>query len=97
MSNGLLGTLGAYTKGAPIRVISAQMTGAHELFWYVKSDSLIRSLKDAAENKTVAFSAPGSSSNLILLALLKQAGSKAKPTATGGLPATLTSTIACAA
>jgi len=93
MSNGLLGTLGAYSKGAPIRVISAQMTGAHELFWYVKSDSPIRSLKDAAENKTVAFSAPGSSSNLILLALLKQAGSKAKPTATGGLPATLTSTM----
>src|SRR5437667_3302307 len=93
MSNGLLGTLGAYSKGAPIRVISAQMTGAHELFWYVKSDSPIRSLKDAAENKTVAFSAPGSSSNLVLLALLKQAGSKAKPTATGGLPGTLTSTM----
>src|SRR6266480_1868124 len=93
MSNGLLGTIGAYSKGAPIRVISAQMTGAHELFWYVKADSKIRSLKDPAENKTVAFSAPGSSSNLILLALLKQAGSKAKPTATGGLPGTLTSTM----
>src|SRR5436189_2536917 len=92
MSNGLLGTLGAYSKGAPIRVISAQMTGAHELFWYVKSDSNIRSLKDA-DGKTIAFSAPGSSSNLILLSLLKQAGSKAKPTATGGLPGTLTSVM----
>jgi NitT/TauT family transport system substrate-binding protein len=92
MSNGLLGAIGAYSKGAPIRVISAQMTGAHELFWYVKSDSPIRSLKDA-DNKTVAFSAPGSSSNLVLLALLKQAGSKAKPTATGGLPGTLTSAM----
>src|SRR5438270_484767 len=93
MSNGLLGTIGAYSKGAPIRVISAQMTGAHELFWYVKADSKIRSLKDATENQTVAFSAPGSSSNLILLTLLRNAGSKAKPTATGGLPATLTSTM----
>jgi NitT/TauT family transport system substrate-binding protein len=55
MSNGLLGTIGAFSKGAPIRVISAQMTGAHELFWYVKSDSPIRSLKDA-DNKTAAFS-----------------------------------------
>src|SRR6188472_4321399 len=27
MSNGLLGTIGAFSKGAPIRVISAQMTG----------------------------------------------------------------------
>src|SRR3954470_2895369 len=86
MSNGLLGTIGAYAKGAPIRAISAQMTGANELFWYVKADSKIRSLKDATDDKTVAFSAPGSSSNLILLTLLKQAGSKAKPTATGGLP-----------
>jgi len=93
MSNGLLGTIGAFSKGAPIRAISAQMTGAHELFWYVKADSKIRSLKDAAESNTVAFSAPGSSSNLILLSLLKQAGSKAKPTATGGLPGTLTSVM----
>jgi NitT/TauT family transport system substrate-binding protein len=89
MSNGLLGTIGAYAKGAPIRVISAQMTGAHELFWYVRADSKIRSLKDA-DGKTIAFSSPGSSSNLILLHLLEQAKSKAKPTATGGLPGTLT-------
>ncbi|MGH6769323.1 MAG: ABC transporter substrate-binding protein [Xanthobacteraceae bacterium] len=89
MSNGLLGTIGAYTKGAPIRAISAQMTGAHELYWYVRADSKIRSLKDA-DGKTIAFSSPGSSSNLILLSLLKQAKSKAKPTATGGLPGTLT-------
>src|SRR3977135_1154509 len=59
MRNGALGTVGAFSKGAPIRAISAQMTGAHELFWYVKSDSKIRSLKDA-DNKTAAFSAPGS-------------------------------------
>jgi NitT/TauT family transport system substrate-binding protein len=93
MSNGLLGTLGAYSKKAPIRVISAQMTGAHELFWYVRAESPIKSLKDATEKNTIAFSSPGSSSNLILLALLNQAGSKARPTATGGLPGTLTSVM----
>ena len=93
MSNGLLGTIGAYSKKAPIRVISAQMTGAHELFWYVRAESTIRSLKDATEKNTIAFSSPGSSSNLILLALLNQAGSKARPTATGGLPGTLTSVM----
>jgi NitT/TauT family transport system substrate-binding protein len=89
LSNGLLGVVGAYAKGAPIRVISAQMTGANELYWYVKSDSSIRSLVDA-EGKTIAFSSPGSSSNLVLLALLKQAQSKAKPVATGGFPSTHT-------
>jgi len=92
MSNGLLGTIGAFSKGAPIRAISAQMTGANEIYWYVKSDSKVQSLKDA-DGKTIAFSSPGSSSNLILLSLLKQAGSKAKPTATGGLPGTLTNVM----
>lgn len=93
MSNGLLGTIGAYSKKAPIRVISAQMTGAHELYWYVRGESPIRSLKDATDKHTAAFSSPGSSSNLILLALLEGAGSKARPTATGGLPGTLTSVM----
>jgi NitT/TauT family transport system substrate-binding protein len=89
LSNGLLGVIGAYVKGAPVRVISAQMTGAGELYWYTRPESGIHSLKDAA-GKTVAFSSPGSSSNLILLALLKQAQVNAKTVATGGAPATLT-------
>jgi len=89
LSNGTLGVVGAYAKGAPVRVISAQMTGAGELYWYVRAESGIKSLKDAA-GKTVAFSSPGSSSNLILLALLRQAQVDAKPLAAGGAPATLT-------
>ena len=96
MSNGILGAIGAYAKGGdatPYRIISAEMTGAHELFWWVKADSPIKTLKDAGEGKTIAFSSPGSSSNLILLTLLKQAGSKAKPVPTGGVPATYTQTM----
>jgi NitT/TauT family transport system substrate-binding protein len=92
MSNGIAGAIGAYAKGGdstPYRVIGAEMTGAHELFWWVKADSPIKSLKDA-DGKTIAFSSPGSSSNLILLTLLKAAGSKAKPVPTGGVPGTYT-------
>ena len=95
MSNGIAGAIGAYVKGGdatPYRIISAEMTGAHELFWWVKADSPIKSLKDA-DGKTIAFSSPGSSSNLILLTLLKQTGSKAKPTPTGGVPGTYTQTM----
>jgi len=95
MSNGILGALGTYAKGGdatPYRIISAEMTGAHELFWWVKADSPIKSLKDA-DGKTIAFSSPGSSSHLILLTLLRQAGSKAKPTPTGGVPSTYTQTM----
>src|SRR3954468_23644391 len=95
MSNGIAGAIGAYVKGGeatPYRVISAEMTGAHELFWWVKADSPIKSLKDA-DGKTIAFSSPGSSSNLILLTILKSAGSKAKPVPTGGVPGTYTQTM----
>ena len=95
MSNGILGAIGAYVKGGdatPYRIISAEMTGAHELFWWVKADSPIKSLKEA-DGKTIAFSSPGSSSNLILLTLLRQAQSKAKPVPTGGVPSTYTQTM----
>ncbi len=90
LSNGTLGVIGAFVKGAPIKVISAEMTGAHELFWFVKGDSPIKSLKDTTENNTAAFSSPGSSSNLVLLTLLKDAGAKARPVPTGGVPGTYT-------
>ena len=92
MSNGILGAIGAYVKGGeatPYRIISAEMTGAHELFWWVKADSPIKTFKDT-DGKTIAFSSPGSSSNLILLTLLKQAGVKPKPVPTGGVPGTYT-------
>jgi NitT/TauT family transport system substrate-binding protein len=95
MSNGILGAIGAYVKGGestPYRIISAEMTGANELFWWVKADSPIKSLKDA-DGKTIAFSSPGSSSNLILLTMLQQSGSKAKPVPTGGVPGTYTQTM----
>ena len=45
MSNGILGAIGAYVKGGdatPYRIISAEMTGANELFWWVKADSPIK-------------------------------------------------------
>jgi NitT/TauT family transport system substrate-binding protein len=86
---GFLGVVSAYAKGAPIRVISAEATGAKELFWYAKADSGIKSLKDAA-GKTIAFSVPGTSSNLMLLALLRQENVAAKPVSAGSTLATMT-------
>ena len=51
ISIGTLGALGAFAKGAPIRVIGGSMIGAYE-FWYVRADSPIKTFKDAA-GKTV--------------------------------------------
>jgi NitT/TauT family transport system substrate-binding protein len=89
MSNGILGVIGAYSKGAPVRIISAEGTGAADAFWYAPTASGIKSLKDT-NGKTVAFSSPGSSTNLILLQLVKAAGSSPKLVPTGGAPATYT-------
>jgi NitT/TauT family transport system substrate-binding protein len=88
-TNGFLGVIAAYVKGAPIRVISAEAKGAGEIFWYVKAGSAIKSIKDAT-NKSIGFSTPGSSSNLVLLALLAQEKVKANPVPTGNGQATLT-------
>jgi NitT/TauT family transport system substrate-binding protein len=73
IQTGFLGIIAAYVKGAPVRIISPAATGAAEVYWYVKAGSPIKSLKDA-HGKSVGFSNPGSSSNLILLQLLKEAG-----------------------
>lgn len=90
IGTGLLGTVGAYAKGAPIRVIQAETTGAADLFWYAQPQSNIHSLKDTG-GKTIGFSEPGSSTDLTLRALLHNAGvTNARPTPTGGIPATLT-------
>jgi NitT/TauT family transport system substrate-binding protein len=89
MSNGTLGVVAAYFKGAPVRIIGAEMTGVHEVYWYVPANSPIKTINDL-EGKTIAFSRPGSSTNLMVLNLLKEYNVKAKPVSTGGLPATHT-------
>jgi len=60
-----------------------------DAFWYARPESGITSLADTA-GRTVAFSSPGSSTNLILLQLIQQAKVTPKMVATGGAPGTLT-------
>ena len=89
---GVMGVLGAYSKGAPVRVIAAETTGAKDLYWYVKADSPIKSLKDT-DGKTLAYSTNGSSTHGIVQAFMKQYDLKAKPTAMGGPAANLTAVM----
>ena len=89
---GVMGVLSAYSKGAPVRIISAETTGANDLYWYVKADSPIKSLKDTAD-KTLAYSTNGSSTHGIVTAFMKQYDLKAKPTAVGGPAANLTAVM----
>jgi len=89
---GLLGGLGVAAKNGPVRIISAETTGAADLFWYVPATSPIKSVADLA-GRTVAFSTVGSSTNTVGLMMQAQSGVPFKLTATGGLPATLTATM----
>jgi ABC-type nitrate/sulfonate/bicarbonate transport system substrate-binding protein len=86
---GIMGVLSAFSKGAPVRIIGAETTGAADLYWYVAANSPIKSLKDT-EGKTIAYSTNGSSTHGIVTAFMKQYDLKAKPTATGGPAPTLT-------
>jgi ABC-type nitrate/sulfonate/bicarbonate transport system substrate-binding protein len=86
---GIMGALSFYSKGAPVRIIGAETTGAADLFWYVKADSPVKALTDTA-GKTIAYSTNGSSTHGIVTAFMKQYDLKAKPTATGGPAPTLT-------
>lgn len=87
---GVAGAMRAYSKGAPVRLLLPAFTGTGDLYWYVKADSPLKSLKDATPQHTVAFSTSGSSSNDIVLGFVDELGLKAKPTATGSPAATLT-------
>ena len=90
---GIMGVLSAYSKNAPVRVIGAEITGAGDLFWYVKADSPIKTIQDF-NGKTIAYSTNGSSTHGVVTAYIKQYGlTAAKATPTGGPPATMTAVM----
>ena len=90
---GVAGAMRAFARGAPVRLLLPAFTGTGDLYWYVKADSPIKSLKDTTASHTLAYSTSGSSSNNIVVAFVEELGAKAKPTATGGPPGTLTSVM----
>ena len=90
---GVAGVMRAFSKGAPVRVLLPAFTGTGDLYWYVKADSPLKTIKDATAQNTIAYSTSGSSSNNIVVAFGQELGVKAKPTATGGPPGTLTAVM----
>jgi len=89
---GVMGVFGAFSKGAPVRVISAETTGANDLYWYVRADSPIKSLKDT-DGKTLGYSTNGSSTHGIVTAFMQQYQLKALPTSVGSPSASLTAVM----
>jgi len=87
---GVAGVMRAFSRGAPVRVLLPAFTGTGDLYWYVRADSPIKTLKDTTAQHTISYSTSGSSSNNIVVAFAQELGVKAKPTATGSPPGTLT-------
>jgi NitT/TauT family transport system substrate-binding protein len=89
---GTLGAMAAYAKGAPVRIVGAEATGAAD-YWYVKASSPIKSLKDL-NGRTIAYSTAGSSTESVVRAFIKENGlTSARAVSTGGLPATMTAVM----
>jgi NitT/TauT family transport system substrate-binding protein len=89
---GTLGAIAAYSKGAPVRIIGAEATGAAD-YWYVKASSPIKTLKDL-NGHTIAYSTAGSSTESVVRAFIKENGlTTAKAMSTGGAPSTMTAVM----
>ncbi len=81
--------ISAYSKGAPIRIVAAQFTGASDLYFYVKADSPIASFADM-NGKSIGFTRIGSSTWTVEHALADQFHVQPNYVSTGEVPATLT-------
>jgi len=89
VSPGAPSVFGAFAKGAPLRIIGSEIIGGGDLFWYVRADSPIHTLRDT-DDRTIAYSTNGSATHTMVMTFINQYGLKARPVATGGPPATLT-------
>ena len=90
VSPGTLGALGAFAKGAPIRIIAGEATGTAE-YYFVRADSAVqKDFKGVKPEMTLAYSTNGSGTHITALRFMKDYGFAAKLVATGNVPATFT-------
>ncbi|HKA74913.1 MAG TPA: ABC transporter substrate-binding protein [Xanthobacteraceae bacterium] len=86
---GTAAVMGAFAKGAPVRILAAGTTGTSDLYWYVPAGSPISSFKDV-NGRTVGYSTNGASTHTTLLALIKHFDVSAQPVASGAAAVTYT-------
>jgi ABC-type nitrate/sulfonate/bicarbonate transport system substrate-binding protein len=89
LSAGTSGALGAFAKGAPLRIIGASETGSTDTYWYVAAKSPLQTLRNATTG-TIGYSTAGASTHIAVLRFISDENLKARPVSTGNPAATLT-------
>jgi NitT/TauT family transport system substrate-binding protein len=89
---GINAVIAASLQGAKIKVVAGYFKGQNDSFFYVPVDSPIKTIDDI-NNKSVAFSRPGSVSEQILLALKNERHLNFTAVSAGGLDTTFTMTM----
>lgn len=88
LGTGTLAVISAFVRKAPIKIAGAEITGM-DAFWYAQANTPIRRIEDLS-GKKVAYSRPGASSHMAVLAIadmIKAKGLKpAEPVSLGGIP-----------
>jgi ABC-type nitrate/sulfonate/bicarbonate transport system substrate-binding protein len=88
LGTGTLAVISAFVKKAPLKIAGAEITGM-DAFWYVQGNTPMRKLEDLA-GKKIAYSRPGASSHMAVLAIAEQIKAKglkpAEPVSLGGIP-----------
>lgn len=84
LTTGILGAISAYAKGGPLRIVSSEMIGVPDLYWYVRADSKLKTVKDINGAK-IGYSRPGSGTNLTLLTLASMMHLTPELVSTGGI------------
>ena len=74
---GTAGAMRAFARGAPVRAIAAAYVGVGDQYWYVPANSPLKSLADATDKHTMAYSTNGATSHVVALGFVKQLGVKA--------------------
>jgi len=83
LTMGVLAAISAYAKGAPVRIVSSEMIGLPDLFWFVRADSKLKTVNDINGAK-IPYSRPGSGTHMTLLALIDQMKLSPKLISVGG-------------
>ena len=78
LSAGVLGSLGAYGKGAPLRIVGASSTGSRETFWWVAAKSPLQSMREV-DGQSIAYSTTGASSHITVLGSSANMASRPNP------------------